>query len=367
MLSKRLLGVASLAFLSLSSCDSSSSSKRLLFTLLGNTGKWIIATHVAYSADGKLLASCYIEDGSHTGSPRIKPSGIPKEFDARREVKVWDAFTGTELLSIHRGDFVRAIAFFPNTQNLAVASGNAVRIWDTTTGKEKLSLNGHTDVIHDLDISRDGKWLATASLDGTIKIWDARKGNCLHTLRSHPKGVLYVSFSPDGKQVADSSGRRDREGVIRIWNWNDEKQVLSLPHDTCFGKALFSPDGDHLACHRTGIYKSWKPGLIEVWNIVSGELIFCRESHTEEVTSIAYSPGGAFLAGGEEDGTLTVRDGLTGEEILKLATHRDGPRHHEPVTSIAFSPRGDRLATSCHDGSVKIWDIKNVAADEAPR
>jgi hypothetical protein len=56
---------------------------------------------MAYSTDGKLIASCFEEDGSHTDDPRTPPSGRPKEFDVRREVKVWDAFTGKELLSIN--------------------------------------------------------------------------------------------------------------------------------------------------------------------------------------------------------------------------------------------------------------------------
>ena len=356
---RHLLAVASLAFLSItSSCHSSSNSKRLLLTLECNTGELTNTTHVAYSADGKLLASCYREDGSHSDTPGLPPSGIPKEFDARREVKVWDAFTGKELWSIEKGKITNAIGFFPNNQDLAVAVGNTARIWDTTTGKEKLALKGHADVIRDLDISPDGKWLATASLDGTIKVWDVQTAGCLHTLKGHPEGVLYVSFSPDGKRVVGSGGDRDREGEIRMWDWEADKQVLSLPHDALFGKALFSPDGKHLACHRTGVYKAWKPGLVEVWNYLSRELVFSRELPSEEVECIAYSPDGAFLANGLDNSTIIVINSLTGDETPKLAPPGYVGEHHRPVEGIAFSPSGDRLAAAYRDGTVRIWGIE---------
>lgn len=356
---RHLLGVASVALLSItSSCDSSSNPKLLLLTLECNTGKWTNATHVVYSADGKLIASCYEEDGSHTDDPRIPPSGLPKEFDVRREVKVWDAFTGKELLSINKGNITRAMAFFPKSQNLAGAVGNTVRIWDAATGKEKRALKGHADVIHDLDISPDGKRLATASLDGTIKVWDAQTADCLHKLKGHPKGVLYVSFSPDGKRVVGSGGDRDHEGEIRMWDWEADKQVLSLPHDTLFGKALFSPDGKHLACHRTGVYKGWTPALIEVWDYLSRELIFSRELPSEEVRCIAYSPDGALLASGLENGTIIVINGLTGDEMLKLVPPAYAGEKHMPVEGIAFRPSGDRLAAAYWDGTARIWDIE---------
>lgn len=360
MISKRSLRVVGLTFLALSSCHSSSTSKRLVLTLVGNTERGTEATDVAFSADEKLLASCYKEDPSYTGDPRKKPSGRPKQFDRRREIKVWDVNSGKDLKSINKGNITRSIAFVPKSKNLAGAVGNAIRIWDTTTGKEKLVLNGHSDVIYDLDISRDGKLLGTGSSDGTVKVWSTQTGACLHTLKGHPDGVFYVSFSPDAKHIAGTGADRDHNGELRIWDWEFEKQVLSISRDFLIGKALFSPDGKHLAFHRTGTYKAYKPGLIEVLDTSSGELVFRREYPSERVRCIAYSPDGSLLASGLENSTITVINGRTGGEILKLAPPGYSGENHVPVRSIGFSPSGDRLAAAYWDSNVRIWDIKDL-------
>ncbi len=360
MLSQRQLVVASFTFLTITSCDSSSTTKRLLLTLKCNGGTWTNATYVAYSTDGKIIASCYEEDRSHSDVPGMPPSGRFKEFDVRREVCLWDAFMGNKLMSINKGNITRSIAFFPHRQKLAGAEGNVVKIWDTITGKEELVLRGHADKVHDLDISHDGKYVTTASLDGTIKVWNTRTGACLHTLKGRPEGVHYVSFSPRAKRIAATGGDRDRDRVLGIWEWASEKQVLSIPHDFLIGKALYSPDGMHLACHRTGIYKVLKPGQIEVLNALSGKIVFRRESPSEEINCIAYSPNGAFLASGEENGMVVLRDSLTGDEVLNLTPPGYDEKSHRPARSIAFSPGGDQLAVAYSDGTVRIWDIKDM-------
>ncbi len=373
MFPSRLLGVVSVTCLIISpGCASSPESepnvvsKRLLLTLEGNTGS---ATCVAYSADGKLIASCHREKPGQTESedPQVKPSGRPKSIDMHREVKVWDAYTGKERIALNKGTITWALAFFPNNQNLAGAVGDMVKIWDSTTGKENLVLKGHTDAVHDLDISRDGKRLATASSDGTVKIWDTLTAVCLHSLQGHSHGVFHVSFSPDGKRIVGTGGESDHKGEILIWDWATEKQVMTLTQDTPMGKALFSPDGKHIACYRDQSAKHTRPGLVGVWNVASGTPLFLRKSHSEEVTCIAYSPDGELLASGSKDGTVIVREGAMGEEVVKLTTHGNGTTPFELITSIAFSPGGSRLATASWDGTVKVWDMKDVTADKDPK
>jgi WD40 repeat protein len=282
-----------------------------------------------------------------------------------REVKIWDAHTWKEQLSINKGNGTGSIAFYPDSQRLAgVVADNVVKVWDTTTAKEVLVFKGHTGGVSDLDISRDGKRLVTASYDGTVKVWDALTGTCLHTLRGHPHQVYRVSFSPDSKRVA-SIGREDDSGeAIRIWDVIAEKQVLNLTRDTRIGRAVFSPDGERLASYSNERAKDTRPGLVEVWDATSGELLFVRKAHSAPVTCIAYSPDGKRLASGSEHGTVIVRDAVTGEEIFSLVAHRKEGYSIHPISSIAFSPDGNQLATASWDGTVKIWDVKEVKTNE---
>jgi hypothetical protein len=88
-----------------------------------------------------------------------------------------------------------------------------VRVWDASTGKELLTLKGHTDEVNGVSFSPDGGRLASASRDGTVRVWDASSGKELLTLKGHTGVVYGVSFSPDGQRLASASG----DGTVRIW------------------------------------------------------------------------------------------------------------------------------------------------------
>ena len=48
-----------------------------------------------------------------------------------------------------------------------------LKVWDAATGQETLTLKGHTSAVMGLAFSPDGKRLASGARDGALKIWDA--------------------------------------------------------------------------------------------------------------------------------------------------------------------------------------------------
>jgi WD40 repeat protein len=48
-----------------------------------------------------------------------------------------------------------------------------VKVWDAATGQEKLSLKGHTAPVSSVAFSADGKRIVSGSYDRTVKVWEA--------------------------------------------------------------------------------------------------------------------------------------------------------------------------------------------------
>src|SRR5262249_5965495 len=143
---------------------------------------------------------------------------------ADKTVKVWEAATGQELLTL-RGhtNTVTGVAFSPDGQRLASAGSwydpktktvlGEVKVWAAATGQELRTLRRHTREGDGVALSPEGKALASASADGTMKVWAAATGQELRTLRGHTRAVRGVASSPDGQRLASASG----DGTVKVW------------------------------------------------------------------------------------------------------------------------------------------------------
>jgi WD40 repeat protein/tRNA A-37 threonylcarbamoyl transferase component Bud32 len=92
---------------------------------------------------------------------------------------IWDVTTREQLLPPLEGHSapITSVAFLPDAKNPAgtrVLTGSqdiTAKLWDAATGKEIFTLKGHSREVTSVDASRDGRYVVTASLDGTAVIW----------------------------------------------------------------------------------------------------------------------------------------------------------------------------------------------------
>jgi WD40 repeat protein/tRNA A-37 threonylcarbamoyl transferase component Bud32 len=214
-----------------------------LRTLSRAGSSWPSAKLLAFSPDGKLLASAYSKEvavwetaswqksrvlkghqwkvGCLAFSPNGKwlASGSHDSDCVNGEVKVWDLDTGGEwrnLLPKEGG--ANSVAFSPDGKWLAVGSFSFKRgatIWELPSGKELLVLRGLTGWVTGIAFTPDGKRLVSASSDQTVKIWDPANGNELLTLRGLTHDPNCLALSPDGWRIAVSG---DLDSTIKVWD-----------------------------------------------------------------------------------------------------------------------------------------------------
>jgi WD40 repeat protein len=96
-----------------------------------------------------------------------------------KSIKVWDVSTGEYRLNgcgtveKSHGGCVSSCDLSPDG-TLLVTGGydNQVCLWDVDSKVQKLKLQGHSDWVEDVSISKDKKWILSCSKDKTIRMWN---------------------------------------------------------------------------------------------------------------------------------------------------------------------------------------------------
>jgi WD40 repeat protein len=289
-------------------------------TLLGGRGG---VTSVAFSPDGKLLASASLdglvqvwETGRWAGkrffsvpsanciqfSPDGKSLAVAGEEVGRPIgfVRCWDIVKGkiTATIVIPGGGTV--FAFSPCGKYMATGRGykeRGVQLWNPGTGEEVKRLSGTKGYVKALAYSRDGRLLAAGDSDGAIRCWETDSWKEVGTIGAHSKAVLSLAYSPEGSFLVSGS----EEPRVRYWEAKTLEEKEGIVTESRFVEALAFPrDGKLLAVggHRH----------LQLWEVALGRPKEALAGHKERILALAFSPDGHFIATGSLDNTVKVWD-----------------------------------------------------------
>jgi len=114
-------------------------------------------------------------------------------------------------------------------------------VWNASTGRKVVSLE-HDAPVLSAHFSRDGRRIATASLDYKAHVWDAVTGKEIQVFNGHSYDVNSARFSPDGERIVTASSDR----TVRVWDVQTATQMLQFPIGIDATDAFFTQDGNHI-------------------------------------------------------------------------------------------------------------------------
>jgi WD40 repeat protein len=245
----------------------------------------------------------------------------------------------------------------------------AVRSWDPKRAQKTALRHAHTGAISDLAVSRDDRWVLTASADGRTILWD-RPSLRVITELPHPSKVSSVRFGPDGATALTT----DVDGNARLWQLPTGSLIAKLASNT--NAAIYTRDGRIITAGE---------GEVRFWTVAGRELAVVPLDYAADRLVLDPAERWLFVTGATS--ALSVIDTSTRQPRARLAIHdrqvlavasdeshvavTDGAvlrlwqlgtwipvgvltGHKNPVSDVWFLPDG-QLVSAAGDGTL-VWD-----------
>lgn len=105
-------------------------------------------------------------------------------------------------------------------------------------------LSGHTDFINEVSYDPESNFVASVSDDNTARIWSTLDYSCIAVLHLMSPGMSTCWHKDDPAKLMVA----EKVGVIRFYNVNTQKPILSLDFGKPLSAAHWSPKDTQSIC-----------------------------------------------------------------------------------------------------------------------
>lgn len=215
-------------------------------------------------------------------------------------------------------------------------------IWDLVTMKEYKRWSAHSNWVNKVAFSRDGKYLISSALDGSLISWN-RTGEKIRSLTALPGKITGLAPLANSSNVLISLD----DGSLIQWDYINGSEQL-------FARSIHPITALAMAADTTLFVTTHSDGSLTLWDIYIRQPIQSYPSQGNGINRVVMSPDGdrIFFAGSDTlEWSVHMMDALDGE-LLK-----EQPLGELP-TDLAISSDGSYLLASSTVG-IKLINVQN--------
>jgi cytochrome c len=243
---------------------------------------------------------------------------------------------------------VNTVKFSPTNNNL-VSGGddNKILLWQLkypikkNISMEPIILGEHRGKVVDLDFSKDGKYLITASWDGSIGVWDIIKRKNIKFIKGHKGPVYSVKYSEDNSQIYSSG----YDGEIRLWNAENGNFIRALVKNG-WGISVFEVNEE-----KNFIAYGSTDGIIKVIKFNKDKVILKIGNDRTPVLSMYYLKEKNLISFGNAKGRMIILDTNSWSLV------RDFNAVNGPIWDNIIFPEDTSLIVAGLDDFLTRWEI----------